>query len=55
LKGVLHANHGFQGGERLILFQIVLFRCIEETHISLQRKPSRFEAAAFSALIPYEN
>jgi hypothetical protein len=55
LKGVLHANHGFQGGKGLILFQIVIFIFIEETHVSLQRKPSRLEAAAFSALFPYEN
>jgi hypothetical protein len=36
LKGILPVNHVFQGEERLILFQIGLFSCAEETHVSLE-------------------
>jgi hypothetical protein len=55
LKGILHANDSFQGEKRLMYFPIVLCTCIEETHESLTRKPSRLEAAAFSPLFPCEN
>jgi hypothetical protein len=40
---MLHANQGFQSGEMLILFQIGLFTWLEETHVSLERKPSMLE------------
>jgi hypothetical protein len=36
LKGILPTSHSFQGGERLILFQIGLFGSIEETNASLE-------------------
>jgi hypothetical protein len=37
LEGILLANHGFQSGERFILFHVGLFRQVEETQISLQK------------------
>jgi hypothetical protein len=55
LKGILPANHSFQGGERLISLQIGLFSKFEEIHVSLERKPSVFEAGAYSTLFPCEN
>jgi hypothetical protein len=39
LKGILPANHSFQGGEKLILFQIGLFNKIEETNEFFENKP----------------
>jgi hypothetical protein len=36
----------FQVGDRLSLLQIGLFSGVEETHVSLQTKPSLFESAA---------
>jgi hypothetical protein len=35
----------FQVGDRLSLLQIGLFSGVEETHVSLQKKPSLFESA----------
>jgi hypothetical protein len=35
-----------------ILFQIDLFSWIEETHVSLERKPSKLEGGASSTLLP---
>jgi hypothetical protein len=55
LEEILPANHSFQGGERLILFQIGLFSNVEESHVSLQRKPTMLEAAASGTLLPCEN
>jgi hypothetical protein len=55
LKGILPANQNFQGGERLIYFQIDLFSQVEETHKYLQKKKSVLEAAASSTLFPMEN
>jgi hypothetical protein len=55
LKGKLPSNHSFQNGERLILFEIDLFSQDEETHASLERKPTGVEAGASSTLFPCEN
>jgi hypothetical protein len=55
LKGILPGNHSFQGGERLILFQIGLFSKIEETHISLKIKTSVLEAGASCTQFPCKN
>jgi hypothetical protein len=46
LKGILPSQKGFQGGEMQMLFQIGLFRLIEETHVSLEIKPSKLEGGA---------
>jgi hypothetical protein len=52
LKGIAAANHRFQGGDRLILLLKVLFSRVEETLVSLQRKPSMLQAAEYSTLFP---
>jgi hypothetical protein len=52
LKGKLPANQTFQGGGWLILFQRGLFCCVENTHISLQRKPLGLEAGASPHFFP---
>jgi hypothetical protein len=52
---ILPATKSFQGGEKLILFQIGLFSWVEETHLGLQRKPSMLEAAGPSTLFPCEH
>jgi hypothetical protein len=54
-KEIFHANHSFQGGERLIFFQIGLFSKVEETHVSLERKPTVLEARASTTLFPCKN
>jgi hypothetical protein len=36
LKGIVSTYHSFQGGRRLILFQIGLFSWLEETQVPLQ-------------------
>jgi hypothetical protein len=43
-QGLLPAKHSFQGGEKLILFQMGLYSYIQETHVPLKRKPSVLEA-----------
>jgi hypothetical protein len=48
-------NLGLQDEDRFSLFQIDLFSWIEETEVSLQRKPSMVEAAASSTLFPCYN
>jgi predicted hydrocarbon binding protein len=48
-------NSCVSGGDRLCWLQTGIFRGIEETHVSLQRKPSVVEAAACSTLTPCEN
>jgi hypothetical protein len=45
----------FKGGNSLCLLQIGLFTCIEERHVSLQRKTFMKEAAASSILFSREN
>jgi hypothetical protein len=45
----------FQDGEKLILFQRGLFSRDEETHVSLERKPSTLVHAASSPLCLCEN
>jgi hypothetical protein len=55
VKGILPENHTFEAGERLILFQIGIFSSIEETHVSLQGKPSVLEAGTYISLFPCEN
>jgi hypothetical protein len=52
MKGTFPPTYVFQGGERLCLFQIVLLCKVEETHVSLKRKPSVLESGASSPLIP---
>jgi hypothetical protein len=36
VKGIIPANHCFQGGKALILLQIGLFSQVEGTHVSLK-------------------
>jgi hypothetical protein len=55
MKGILPAKKNVQGGERPILFQIGIFSTVDETHVSLKRKPYVLEAGASSTLFPYEN
>jgi hypothetical protein len=55
LKWILPANHGFQGKGMLILYQIDLFRWVEEIHVSLKRTVSMLDAAACNTLFPCEN
>jgi hypothetical protein len=52
LKGIVPENQSFQGGEKLILIQIGLFRWFEEIHASLERKPFVWVAGACSTLFP---
>jgi hypothetical protein len=54
LKGILPAYHGFQGAEKLILFQIRSFRLVENTHVSLKRKPSLLVAGPSRTFILFE-
>jgi hypothetical protein len=54
VKGILPANHSFQGGQRFILLLIGLFSCAEETHVSVQRQPSVLEELACRTLFPSE-
>jgi hypothetical protein len=49
------ANHSFQGGQRLILYQIGLFSWVKETQVSVQRHPSVLDAGRSRALFPCEN
>jgi hypothetical protein len=51
VKGKLPATV-FQGGDRLAVCQICLYNSVEETHVSLQRKPCMLEAAASRTLFP---
>jgi hypothetical protein len=46
---ILPAYPNFHGEQRVNLFHIGLFSVVEETQVSLQRKPSRLEAGASSA------
>jgi hypothetical protein len=48
-------NEGFQGGNVMNLFQIILFSSAEEKNLSLKRKPSKLEAGASSTLFPCKN
>jgi hypothetical protein len=45
----------FQGGDRLSFLQTVKISTVEETHVSLQRKPCMLEDAEPSTLFPCEN
>jgi hypothetical protein len=49
------ANYSFQGGKRLIFFQLGLYRYVDKTHVSLKREPFELEAGASSTLFPCEN
>jgi hypothetical protein len=55
LKWTLPANHSFQCGDRLYRLQVGVVRWAEETHVSLQRKPSMLKRAESSTLFPSEN
>jgi hypothetical protein len=55
LKGKLPANHSFKGEGRLVLFQIGPLSRVEETYVSLKRKPSLLETGAPGTLFPCEN
>jgi hypothetical protein len=35
-KDIHPANHSFQKGAKLMAFQIGLFKCVEEIHVSLK-------------------
>jgi hypothetical protein len=50
LKVKVPASYFFHCGGKLRLLLIGLFSRLEETHVSLQRKPSMLEAAAASTL-----
>jgi hypothetical protein len=54
-KGILPANHSFQCVERLIFFQIGLFKLDEEKHVAREGIQFVFEAVASSTLFPCEN
>ena len=54
LTGEHPADQNFQGGERLIFFQIGIFRFVDDTHISPQRKRSVLEAGVSSTLLHCE-
>jgi hypothetical protein len=53
-KEIFHANQNFKGGESC-LFQIGLFGWVEETLVSLQRKPFMLDASASTTFFPCEN
>jgi hypothetical protein len=55
LKRMLAASLGFHVEEASTLFKISLFTWIEETRISLVRKPCMVEAAVSCTLFPYDN
>jgi hypothetical protein len=55
LTGILPENQNFQGGERLILFQIGLFVFVEVTRVFLETKPSVLETGESSTLLSSEN
>jgi hypothetical protein len=44
----------FKGEESHILLQISLFSLVEETYVSLKRKPSMSEGGESSTLFPFE-
>jgi hypothetical protein len=52
LKGILPANLSFQGGDKLILFQIGLFSYVEETNLSVQRILSLLETGQLAHYFP---
>jgi hypothetical protein len=54
-KGILPASQSFQVGDRLILFQIGVFRLLEETHVSVQRETFFLEADTSSTWFSCEN
>jgi hypothetical protein len=54
-KGVLPAHEGFQGGDMLNLIQMGLFSWVEETHVSLERNPSKLQAGVSSTFFACEN
>jgi hypothetical protein len=45
LKGILTSNLNLEGEEMLIVFQIGLFRQVEETHVGLRKQKSVFDFA----------
>jgi hypothetical protein len=55
MKRIFPAKDSFQGGIRLMLLQIGLFTRVEETYVSLKRKPSVLEADASRTLFPCQN
>jgi hypothetical protein len=54
LRRILPENQGFQGGGILNFLQIGQLSWVGETHVSLARIPSVWEAAASSTLFPCE-
>jgi hypothetical protein len=52
LKEIPPASYVFQGGDRISLVQIGLLSRIEETHVSLQGKPSMLDAAVLAHCFP---
>jgi hypothetical protein len=53
-KEILYATFISQEGDSFSLFQIGHFCYVEETHVSLERKPSVLEEGATSTLFPCE-
>jgi hypothetical protein len=47
-------NHSSQGGDRLCLLPRSLFSWVEETHVSIERKPSMLLVGSPSTLFPCE-
>jgi hypothetical protein len=45
----------FQDAYRIILLQLCVLSEVEETHVSLERKPSALEAGRSGTLFPCEN
>jgi hypothetical protein len=52
LKGILPVNHSFQCVERLIFFQIGVFKLDEEKHVAREGNQFVFEAVASSTWFP---
>jgi hypothetical protein len=52
MKGILPAKNNVQGGERLILFQIGIFRRVIKIHVSLERKPPVLELGDLANCFP---
>jgi hypothetical protein len=54
-KDIHPANHSFQKGAKLMAFQIGLFKCVEEIHVSLERNSCVVEKGSSSTLFPCGN
>jgi hypothetical protein len=52
LKGIHTASQSFQGGQRLILFQIGLSCYAEDTDVSIKENPHVLQVEVSSTLLP---